>query len=72
MLSNVGLMFATSEIIRQKCFHLPLFTLTFFRTSQKPPQVSVKLFSELRDFFSKSLVSEAILQNAHKNRVMET
>ncbi len=41
-ISHVGLMLATSELIQQMRFHLPLFTLTLIRTSQKPPQVSVK------------------------------
>ncbi len=38
------------EFIREIHFHLPLFALTLFRTSQKPPQASVKTFLRIKGF----------------------
>lgn len=65
-------------------FHLPLFAITQnaqvkIRTSQNAPQASVKkttlilkksFYTQLRWF--QSLISDAILQNVHTNRVRET
>ncbi len=53
------------------------FPSSIIHTIQKPPQASADIFCELRDFLSQylvfpSLVSNAILKNVHKNRVMET
>ncbi len=45
------------EFIRQIYLHLPLFALTIFLTSQKPPQVSVKTFWWIKFFFSKFGIS---------------
>ncbi len=36
--------------IRKMHFHLPLFVLTLFRTSQKPPQASVKRLLLIKEF----------------------
>ncbi len=38
------------ECIHKMHFHLPLLALTLFRTSQKPPQVSVKTFLQIKGF----------------------
>ncbi len=35
---------ALGGIYSQNAFHLPLFTLTLFRTSQKPPHASIIFF----------------------------
>ncbi len=77
-------MFATSQLLWQMCLRLFICALTLFHISQKPPQTSIKLFGEPADFLFyfiylfflifvfPSPFSNAILQNAHKNRVMET
>ncbi len=39
-----------AEFICKMHFHLPLFTLTLFRTSQKPPQASVNTFLRIKGF----------------------
>ncbi len=75
--SYMTFLMCMEKYIQQIHFHLPLFTLTLFHTSQKPPQVSVNFFlRKLRDFFFflafPSLVSDAILQNVHTNEEMET
>ncbi len=54
------------EFIRKMHFHLPLFTLTIFRTSQKPPQASVKIIWELRDFFPWNLVFPSLVSHTSK------
>ncbi len=60
--SHMTFLMRLEEFIRKMHFHLPLFTLTLFRTSQEPPQVSVKTFvCESRDFYSKFGVSHATL-----------
>ncbi len=41
------------EIILKKHFHLPLFTLNLFCTSQKPPQASTKTVLLIKGFVSK-------------------
>ncbi len=38
------------EFIRKVHFHLPLYALTLFRTSQKPPQASVKTYLRIKIF----------------------
>ncbi len=38
------------EFIRKMHFHLPLFALTLFRTSQKPPRANVKTFLRIKGF----------------------
>ncbi len=38
------------EFICKMYFHLPLFALTLFRTSQKPPQTSIKTFLRIKGF----------------------
>lgn len=63
-------MFATSELIRQTYFYLPFCAINLFfkkKTTQKPPQVSVKHLTKLRKLMFPSIVSNAIPQNAHKN-----
>ncbi len=79
LISYMDLIFATSEFILQMPFHPLLFALTLFCTSQKPPQAGIKnFFATYRIFFSfqilpfPSLISDVMLQNAHKNKVMET
>ncbi len=42
--------FFFEEFIRKVHFHLPLYALTLFRTSQKPPQASVKTYLRIKIF----------------------
>ncbi len=58
-----------------RCVPSPLFMLILFHTNQKPPQASLKhVFVNLEAWNLEfpSIVSDVILQNMHKNRVMET
>ncbi len=62
------------EFILQMCLHLPLFPLTLFRHK---PLKQAYIFLRLKVFFPlkcnvSSLVSDTVLANAYKNRVMET
>ncbi len=68
--SHITFLMRLEEFIRKMRFPLPLFALTLFCTSQKPPQASVKTFLQIKGFFIRNLVfpsfvSHAILQNAH-------
>ncbi len=51
------------KYIQQIRFHLPLFALTLFHTSQKPPQVSVIFFLRIKGF---------LFEIWHKNEEMES
>ena len=42
--------FATSQLFRKVCFHLPFCKFTLVRISQKPPQASGKPFLRIRGF----------------------
>lgn len=42
---------ATSQLIQQMCFHLPVCLISVFCTSQKPPQVQIKTVLRIRFFF---------------------
>ncbi len=48
--SHMTFLMRLEEFIHKMHFHLPLFTLTLFRTSQKPPQASVKTFLRIKGF----------------------
>ncbi len=50
--SHITFLRHLEELIHKMRFHLPLFTLTLFRTSQKSPQASVKVFCKLKIFSS--------------------
>lgn len=71
-------MFGTSEFIWQMRFHLRLFTLTLFRTSQEPPQAIANTFLRIKGLIVFEICNlyhlffDEILQNAHENKVMGT
>ncbi len=48
--SHITFLMRLEEFIRKMHFHLPLFALTLFCTSQKPPQASVKTFLQIKGF----------------------
>ncbi len=48
--SHITFLMRLEEVIRKMHFHLPLFELTLFRTSQKPPQASVNTFLRIMAF----------------------
>ncbi len=53
------------EFIRKMCFHLPLFALTIFRTSQKPPQARVKTFLRIKGFFIRNLAFPSLVSQQY-------
>ncbi len=48
--SHMTFLMRLEEFIHKMHFHLPLFALTLFRTSQKPPQASIKTFLRIKGF----------------------
>ncbi len=48
--SHITFLKRLEEFIRKMHFHLPLFTLTLFRTSQKPPHASIIFFWQIKGF----------------------
>ncbi len=48
--SHITFLMRLGEFIRKMHFHLPLFALILFRTSQKLPQASVKRFLRIKGF----------------------
>ncbi len=50
--NHMTFLMCLEEFIRQMHFHLPLFALTLFRTSQKLPQASIIFFLRIKEYFN--------------------